>query len=134
MTRVIQINDKMGNMSSMEEDFNAWQSVVLVEEDMAHLMRIEYLEMDSVHLSSNQYVTSLCICTMFASSSVVCECVMMLLCCCQASQAHADVLSGYKTSVSWCGTMASFIGSIGPVWRCNRLGRVSKSTARGVSY
>jgi hypothetical protein len=26
----------------MEEDFNAWQSVVLVEEDMAHLAHIEY--------------------------------------------------------------------------------------------
>jgi hypothetical protein len=30
----------MGNKRSMEEDFNAWQSVVLVEEDMAHLTRI----------------------------------------------------------------------------------------------
>jgi hypothetical protein len=24
----------------MEEDFNAWQNVVLVEEDMAHLARV----------------------------------------------------------------------------------------------
>jgi hypothetical protein len=88
MTRVIQINDKMGNMSSMEEDFNAWQSVVLVEEDMAHLMRIEYLEMDSVHLSSNQYVTSLCICTMF----VIRHCNDGLKFCCMRMRGDVIVL------------------------------------------
>jgi hypothetical protein len=141
MTRMVQMSNKMGNKRSMEEDYNAWWSAVLVEEDMVHLLAcIECLQMlgDCMAFLSpvcdvSWYMPKVWV-PVALMSWIVAGVVVWLVVLVWPCRSQADAMSLPNLVLLACGYRALYQGG-GPsgVWMRNRLECVSNAGTRGVS-